>query len=316
MINQTNLYFPLTVSAIALPDIQIRDDAVARLRIEIEQDGGILGVAKTLWVMGRREDTIAMIRNNLARREITSEPAQIEAVLDSLFSSEAATVPEAAAPTDPESNFLRFRRAEFNILRNEVNDPERTPDLRVISAAVPNELQRWIAKVNLVERLRETRAFYGFDRIEQAGSPLDGMPDSAMRKLFRYPPTEPQNRWLPAAEVFGEGIYLELDEFELTQWQRINQAWLETRLDDAFIMRLAGVFQTLPPLSAAGRDWAARYLLVHALAHILINQLVFECGYSSASLRERLYVSADPTAPMACFFILLPAMLKVRSEDW
>jgi hypothetical protein len=48
LINQTNLYFPLTLSAIALPDIQVSDDAVARLRNEIQEDGGTLGVAKTL----------------------------------------------------------------------------------------------------------------------------------------------------------------------------------------------------------------------------------------------------------------------------
>jgi hypothetical protein len=35
------------------------------------------------------------------------------------------------------------------------------------------------------------------------------------------------------------------------------------------------------------------------LAHILINQLVYECGYGTAALRERLYVSADLSAPMA-----------------
>jgi hypothetical protein len=48
-------------------------------------------------------------------------------------------------------------------------------------------------------------------------------------------------------------------------------------------------------------------LLVHSLAHILINQLVFDCGYSTASLRERLYVSADSAAPMAAFMIYTAA---------
>jgi len=36
---------------------------------------------------------------------------------------------------------------------------------------------------------------------------------------------------------------------------------------------------------------------------MVINQLVFECGYSTASLRERLYVSSDPNAPMAGILI-------------
>jgi hypothetical protein len=307
LINQTNLYFPLTLSAIALPDLQIQDDDVARLRTQIEEDASILGVAKTLWLMGSRKETIALIQSNLRARDIGSPPVQIEAALDSLFGPQAATIPGAAVPANPESEFLSFRRAEFNIIRNEVNEPERTPDLQVITAAVPEDLAFWIEKVNLVERLHETRAFYGFDRLEPTRSSLVGMPDAAMRQLFRNPPSAPQERWLPAAEVFGEGIYIELREQRLVEWQDKNEAWLKGRLDEGLVMRLGGVFQTLPPLSAVDRRWASRYLLVHTLAHILISQLVFECGYSTASLRERLYVSADPLAPMAGLLVYTAA---------
>ncbi len=107
--------------------------------------------------------------------------------------------------------------------------------------------------------------------------------------------------------MFGEGIYLELSEERITQWQQSNSEWLDARLDDQFVNRLNDVFQTLPPLSGANRIWASRYLLVHTLAHILINQFVFECGYSTASLRERLYISADSTAPMAGILIYTAA---------
>jgi hypothetical protein len=161
--------------------------------------------------------------------------------------------------------------------------------------------------VNLVERLRETRAFYGFDRLEQNTDPLNGMPDSALRQLFREPPAQQQERWLPVVEVFGEGIYLELREERIIEWQSAQAAWLSDRLDDGFITRIAEIYQTLPPIGAANRNWASRYLLVHTLAHILINQLVFECGYSTASLRERIFVSADQNAPMAALLIYTAA---------
>lgn len=42
-----------------------------------------------------------------------------------------------------------------------------------------------------------------------------------------------------------------------------------------------------------------RLLLVHSLAHALIRQLSLTCGYSSASLRERLYVDVSPAWEMA-----------------
>jgi hypothetical protein len=34
----------------------------------------------------------------------------------------------------------------------------------------------------------------------------------------------------------------------------------------------------------------ARFLLLHTLSHLLIRQVSLECGYSSSSIRERLYV--------------------------
>src|SRR5262249_11790623 len=37
---------------------------------------------------------------------------------------------------------------------------------------------------------------------------------------------------------------------------------------------------------------SARFLLLHTLAHALMREVTLECGYSTASLRERLYVSA------------------------
>jgi hypothetical protein len=42
----------------------------------------------------------------------------------------------------------------------------------------------------------------------------------------------------------------------------------------------------------------ARNMLIHTLSHLLMRQMALECGYSSASLRERLYLGT-PSAPAA-----------------
>lgn len=307
LINQTNIYFPRIISAIALPDLRPRNPAIATIRNEIASLQTV-GVARTVWNMGDRAGTVAMVKAGLDALGIANDPAQVQEALQSLFDDNVAQLPNGTVhPAAPESDFLAFRRAEFNIIRNQVNDPQNVPNLRVIPTDVPEELAGLFARVNLVERLRETRVFYGFDRLEPNNGALAQMPDIAMRQLFRDPPTTPPDRWLPAAEVFGEGIYVELDEHRLVEWQTNRASWLRNRLDDGFVARLGGIFQTMPPLSPANREWASRYLLVHSLAHILINQLVFECGYSTASLRERLYVSSDSASPMAAFMIYTAA---------
>jgi hypothetical protein len=303
LINQTNLYFPRTISAILLPDLEEEDSEIVQIRNEIENDPGACGFAKTLWNMADRKGAAAYLGSRLQERS----PEKIEQALESLFTSSGSGVKGAPKPKSPEPELLSFRRAEFNIIRNLLNDPDRVPNLRVIPAKVPPAFDKWLAKVNLVERLRETRVFIGFDRLEQNRQPLTDMPDAAMRQLFRTPPLQPHERWLPAVEIFGEGLYFELREEAIVAWQVSNSVPLQDRLNDSFIARIEGVFQTLPPLGEDKRSWVSRYLLVHSLAHIIINQLVFECGYSTASLRERLYVSGDSAAPMAGFLIYTAA---------
>jgi len=306
LINQTNLYFPKTISAISLPDLQEQDEVVAATRAEIEQDGAC-GVAKTFWNMNQRERAVDLINGDLERRGIIRDRDILRKALASLFTASSVTLPDAARPRIPDSELLSFRRAEFNIIRHRVDDRTRAPHLRIIPVPVADTLVPWIARVNLVERLRETRVFYGFDRLEPGREALTEMPALAMRQLFRTPPAEPSERWLPATEVFGEGIYLELNEKRILDWQDRTSTWLKERLDQGFITRLAGEGKTLPPAEAADLGWASRYLLIHSLAHIFLNQLVFDCGYSTASLRERLYISADDQAPMAGILIYTAA---------
>jgi len=99
--------------------------------------------------------------------------------------------------------------------------------------------------------------------------------------------------WLPAIKVYGEGIFIELDTTEIDRW-----------------MRADGVMDRIAPLVARYnaarvarqqpfRNVLAKFVLMHTLAHVIINQLSFDCGYGSASLRERLYCDfTDQSRPM------------------
>lgn len=308
LINQTNIYFPRIVSAIAIPGFDFQSPESTDLRLEIERLDEVLGSVKVLWRMGRHKAAAGTILGELSEREIRGEEEDIREILEDIFDpAPSFSIPGNRLPVSPEPELLAFRRAEFDILRNEVNEPEKVPDLRVIASTPPEGFTPWVSRVNLVERLKETRVFYGFDRLEPAKNPLADMPGRAMRQLFRDPPESPSGQWLPAIEVFGEGIYVELREERILEWQRQYSEWINNRIDDAFLARLSDIYQTLPPCGPYDRDWASRYLMTHSLAHIMINQLVFECGYSAAALRERLYISADFGAPMAAFLIYTAA---------
>ena len=88
---------------------------------------------------------------------------------------------------------------------------------------------------------------------------------------------------IPATVVRGEGIFLQLRESAIRDWMNRSSCMQRAaQLSQNFNQRRVSRGQ--PP-----RQTAAPFLLLHALAHSLINQLSYDCGYGSASLRERIY---------------------------
>ena len=156
-------------------------------------------------------------------------------------------------------------------------------DFEIRRVPVPEELS-CLGTLQRVVSLREIRVLKGFTRIE---------PDPGTTIPVRTQPLDRTARdWLPAVEVRGEGVYVGLDEHRLAEWEARPDV-----LERAKRVRLLEHSAVLNPDTERdikiGPALAARYLLVHSLAHILMKQLSLQCGYSTASLRERLYVGAD-----------------------
>ena len=145
------------------------------------------------------------------------------------------------------------------------------------------------------ERLREVVALTGFTRIDSPDSGVDEDAEISTRApLSRSAPT-----WVPAAEVRGEGIFLSLPEDRLAAWE--DHVGVAERPEQ---LRLAHA-RWRARRGLADEGWRGhRYTLLHSLAHLLINELSMECGYSAASIRERIY-SSEGTGDEAMAGILL-----------
>ena len=67
--------------------------------------------------------------------------------------------------------------------------------------------------------------------------------------------------------------------------------------------------ETAENIDADDRLKPPRYWLVHTLAHVLIRAMAMECGYSAASLSERLYAwpGSDERPPAAGLLIVTTA---------
>lgn len=135
----------------------------------------------------------------------------------------------------------------------------------------------------LVKRLREVRALRAFTRLAD--------PDSTTESK-EMPLSDSPLRWLPAMEVRGEGVFLRLDEERLGSWEKATAV-------AARIERMRTAHQRVleqragDPSLVVPSPATPRMVLLHTLAHVLINEWSLDAGYPAASLRERLYAADD-----------------------
>ncbi len=169
--------------------------------------------------------------------------------------------------------------AEWRLLSKPTTERQDADFRAVPTDQVPEGYDGLLDQVVLVSRLREVQALVGFTRLA-AAERRDLQPGN------RVPLSRGPTEWVPAVEKRGEGVFLEFREDTLAAWE-------PTADEHPRIAALRAAYA----LWASRRDLkpdphipVGRVLLLHTLSHALIRQVSLECGYSSASLRERLYI--------------------------
>jgi hypothetical protein len=298
LISQTNLYYSKQVSSIFIPPVTADPD-VHKLQKILDAHAHLLSTAKTLFSLV--PDTACQMLN-VELQKLHPEECFSDETIVKAYQNMTSKTPELGieveSPSESESTLLAYRRVEFNCLSAAVSSNEK--ELKVLSSEIPRRFDKYLSKINLVNRLRETKVFLGFDRLEPNPQEPAIMAHDAMKQLFKKMPDQ---AWLPAVKSYGEGVFIEIDDAEIERWITKNKKQLFERVDDSFVSRLAEHWIILEPLGGATKEWALKYLLIHTFSHILIKEFVYQCGYSTAALKERLYISSDSTSPMSGILI-------------
>ena len=273
----SNIYFPLTVSSIYLPlwgeensrtiNKILEDQDVWNYLTSGLDEGKYIQLIRCEAVAGLRKphDLDAKELRNAAQKKLDDDVARYGR---SLRSEE------------------EFRRQEYEALRTGRGGD--TTDLMVDvrdPARYGPDLAKLMDNLCLVKKLRETRVLAGFSRLLPVEDPVSAnlLPMSEDEDLH----------WLPATVVYGEGIFFEFSEHELQKWTD------NTRVKERVMTLNAGFNQRRLERGLEEIDITAKHVFLHTFAHVLISQLSFDCGYGSASLRERIYSeSDDPERPM------------------
>ena len=266
VLGASNLWFGVSVSALHLP----QDDPVAAT---ISEHWDVLSAQPTPEVLAA---VVAGMPALHALRELS--PAELAAAV--------RAVRERRTNQPDDEPLPGLLDAEWDLFSHPTTT-RQDDDFRAIPTATPAQYTGLIRQVVQVERLREVQAMVGFTRID---APTRG----DLQPVFRAPLSTGRVGWVPAVERRGEGIFLELHETQVAPWcaQAEDHPHIEA-LRSAYT-RWRNNRELAPDPSFP----IPRYLLIHTLSHLLLRQVALECGYSSASIRERLYVGtpAHPTA--------------------
>ena len=200
-------------------------------------------------------------------------PAQVLATYKSLISDERQKHP---------TSLKELYEEEYKALCEEADDEKADFCSRKLS--VPYEYRSLISGITAVDRLTEIVAMVGFTRLQG----WDGKLDSPyLAPIF----SKEQKDWLPAIDMHGEGIFIELNEEKVTEWEKRNQKIYQPMME------------RIEENHIRCENASPRYVLLHTLSHLLIRALAHLCGYQSSSLKERIYSTYDQDTPMAGILI-------------
>jgi hypothetical protein len=179
-------------------------------------------------------------------------------------------------------------------------DQALRPDFENDPFLLPGSLSRWFDLASATRRLREVRALCGFTRIRDATVTAEAISGELARGAIAPLAAQPFT-WLPAVEVRGEGIFLRFAEERVADWASSARGVAERAAQIQAILAAQSAHEgTAIPFTIT-----PRLLLAHSFAHVMLRRLSLDCGYSSASLRERLYVSEPDHAVPAMAGILI-----------
>ncbi len=254
----SNTWFPVLISALSVPQTA---DELGRL---IEENSATFADMDSKSVLGyaRRQGLLkdfAKFTDDQIWNKLQELKTEVEETED-----------------DPKD----LKAPEWRVFSNPSSAREsRSFKLKTVEA--PEEFARYFDKIVLVEKLREVRALVGFSRLNSARDfdrPAD-MPEDRRAALSRRKPT-----WIPASETRGEGIFFQFDETVIAKWVKEHPDYAQEFNRAHFNWKAS---KGIPDADKGSPG--IRYVMLHSFAHALIRQLAVECGYTSASIAERIY---------------------------
>lgn len=276
--NSINVYYPKTISAIHLPGDNLNVEKLIAMFDKYNVTASWLKINDTL------EGKIKVLKQ-LCPPEIENyDRADIELAI--LYIEGGSEIEDETEQTSIKNVELELRIKEFETLVKKCDSENLKIRKEWTSTeVVEDDLKTYFSLINRVTKLKETIALTGFNRLTMDDDEKGKNQLSKGKKLLFKDPELPENNWLPAYKVFGEGIFFTLNMDKLIEWEQ------KPIVKNYFRKIVSRIEKS--EVNVQEHIQTPRNVLLHTLSHIIIDELALTCGYNAASLRERLYLGEE-----------------------
>ncbi|MBK9507053.1 MAG: DUF1998 domain-containing protein [Bacteroidetes bacterium] len=171
-----------------------------------------------------------------------------------------------------------------------------------------DELKQFFFKIQEVDELKVTNIQFDFTRVRpkervailRENGQKEIKESSVGKNIFSI--KEEELFVLPANETFGEGLFFQFNDKEINNWIQLNKITLDERFK-RFLNKEININQQGSSIMQKIKNNGVKHFLIHSFSHMMMRELEFSCGYPTASLKERLYISTNPEKQMSGLLI-------------
>lgn len=257
----TNVYFPVTVSALSIPPWSKRIfNTIQRNYDALNDIFSLIGISPSSDPVHMADSKDRLLTQNTVKNIMAEIPGvTIEQII------ECYNILENNKDRKKKNQRDIYHDEYLVLTRQQSSDDEYSAQL----VPVPPKYKSVISKVVAVDKLTEVVALIGLTRLKAWSGNID---DEKIAPL-----SSKNKNWLPAVQLNGEGIFIEFDIEKLHKWsESVGEYYapMEYNLEQSFLLN---------------ERFSPEYVFLHTFAHLLIRQLSLESGYSAASLKEKIY---------------------------
>ncbi|MDT2834319.1 DUF1998 domain-containing protein [Vagococcus carniphilus] len=283
--NANNFFFPNISSSVNIP---FKENKL----IESIQSDEYYGVLESeLRGISKEKGIEKLEKDELVNKMITRLAEKIEHNFDEVKNSISVKFFNETSEEYPDT-VMDYRRAEFEVLSGKEKYDEDSERFK-IKVFNPEEFSEHtyselLNGITLVHQLEVVSALRSYSRLQTTDSELmkeqvlegeEVLGESQEISLRR------KDNYYVGMRSLGEGIFFSIDNEEVKKWKfKIK----DSEISNKIFKKLSNV-----RFSDEENYISPDYYLIHTLSHLFIKELSMSSGYSSSSLKERIYYSDE-----------------------